>query len=130
MIGLDTNVLVRFIMQDDPVQSEQAGRVMAGLTAARPGYVSSVTMVELWWVLGRSYGRTQSERCDLFDALVDSHDLLMGDASSVRAALVQARRGADFADGLITTLSQAAGCVETLTFDRNAVRRAGMTLVR
>jgi predicted nucleic-acid-binding protein len=129
VIGLDTNVLVRFIMRDEPVQTAAAAALLASLTAARPGYISSTALVELWWVLGRSYGRSRSERCELFGELLDTDELVIGDPACAEAALAAARAGADFADGLIVALGSRAGCDRTMTFDRVAARRAGMKLI-
>ncbi|MDR1442195.1 MAG: type II toxin-antitoxin system VapC family toxin [Bifidobacteriaceae bacterium] len=129
MIGLDTNVLVRFIMEDDPAQTAWARQVINQLTPASPAYVSTVTLVELWWVLGRSYGRSHDERCSLFGVIADSDELVIGDANSVGLALEAARKGADFADALICALGRKAGCKQILTFDAAAALRAGMTLV-
>ena len=55
MIGLDSNVIVRYIAQDDPVQSRKATRLIESLTADEPGYVSLVSVVELAWVLTGCY---------------------------------------------------------------------------
>ncbi|MGA1464036.1 MAG: PIN domain-containing protein, partial [Steroidobacteraceae bacterium] len=51
MIGLDTNVLVRYIMQDDPKQSPKASTLIESLSADHPGFISLVSVVELYWVL-------------------------------------------------------------------------------
>ena len=51
MIGLDTNVLVRYIMQDDPEQSPKATELIESLTGENPGYITMVSVIELYWVL-------------------------------------------------------------------------------
>jgi predicted nucleic-acid-binding protein len=61
MIGLDTNVLVRYIMQDDPKQSPKATRLMASLDSGNPGYIALVRIVELYWVLSCSYGLSRGQ---------------------------------------------------------------------
>ena len=64
MIGLDTNVLVRYIMQDDPKQAALANKLIEGLTAATPGYVSLVAIVELVWVLESAFHLTRRTQTD------------------------------------------------------------------
>lgn len=56
MIGLDTNVLVRYIMQDDTKQSAKATQLIESLTSDEPGFIAMVSVVELYWVLTSSYG--------------------------------------------------------------------------
>ncbi|MDR1431240.1 MAG: type II toxin-antitoxin system VapC family toxin [Propionibacteriaceae bacterium] len=129
MIGLDTNVLVRYIVRDDPTQAAAADQLVASLTAAEPGFVSPTALVELWWVLARSYKRSQAERCALFEALLDTDELTIGDRASAREALDAANKGADFADALLVAQGRTAGCVMTATFDKAAASRAGMTLI-
>jgi predicted nucleic-acid-binding protein len=129
MMGLDTNVLVRYIVRDDPAQTPQADAVIRRLSAARPGFVSLVVLVELWWVLGRSFGRSGSERCALFAVLLDTDELMIESIDCARQALTKAEMGADFADALVTALATQAGCLITVTFDRRAAQRAGMRLV-
>jgi predicted nucleic-acid-binding protein len=129
MIGLDTNVLVRSIMRDDPVQTPQADAVMRCLSAAEPGFVSSVVLVELWWVLGRSFGRSNAQRRGLFAALLDTDELAIEASACARLALAKAQSGADFADALVAALASQAGCTVTVTFDQGAAQRAGMQFV-
>jgi predicted nucleic-acid-binding protein len=62
MIGLDTNVVVRYLVQDDPDQSAVASELIDNLTETDPGYVSLVTVVEIYWVLRRAY-KVGSGRC-------------------------------------------------------------------
>jgi len=125
VIGLDTNVLVRYIMRDDPTQTEVADAVMAQLTAREPGFVSPIVLAELWWVLGSSYHRTSSERCDLFAELLDADELRIANHPAARQGLARAREGADFADAFIAAMNVEFGCA-TATFDRAAVQLAGM----
>jgi len=130
MIGLDTNVLVRYLMRDDPIQTPLADRVVSALTARRPGYLSIVVLVELWWVLGRSYGKPAPERRALYEELLQTDELLIEDAPIVRVALSEVSDGADFADAIICHNAFHAGCKSMVTFDEKAASRAGMTLLR
>jgi predicted nucleic-acid-binding protein len=130
MIGLDTNVLVRYIVQDDPKQSPRATRLIESLTAESPGYVTLVSIVELVWVLSGCYGSTRGEICEVLETLLRSRELVVADADIVWKALRLYREGkADFADNLIERLSNAAGCIHTATFDRTAAGVCGMRLV-
>jgi predicted nucleic-acid-binding protein len=129
VIGLDTNVLVRFLVRDDPEQYQRAEAVFSALTAADQGYLSVVVLVETHWVLTRSYGFAASQALRALALLLDAVELVVQEAPAVRAALRAADRGADFADALISELASSAGCEATLTFDRRAARHAGMRML-
>lgn len=122
MIGLDTNVLVRYLIKDEPIQAAAAAAVINSFTEKQPGYLSLVTVVELYWVLTRAYGLT-TERCaDLMVGLLNSSELSVDHDSTVRQAVAKSRKGCDFADAIIAELGREAGCEYTLTFDRSAAR--------
>ncbi|MGL5909463.1 MAG: PIN domain-containing protein, partial [Phycicoccus sp.] len=129
VIGLDTNVVVRYLVQDDPDQSAAASALVDGLTATEPGYLSLVTVVETYWVLRRAY-RVSAERCvDLLENLLDARELRVDRADVVRAVIPASRRGLDLADAVIAELGRAAGCTHTVTFDRRAARDGTMRLL-
>ena len=131
MIGLDTNVLVRYIMEDDAKQSPKATKFMESLTAEAPGFVSLISMVELGWVLSFSYGLTRDQLAQALDALLRTKEIVIDRADVVLKALRSFKAGsADFADCLIERTGAAAGCVGTVTFDVGAAKTAGMTLIR
>lgn len=130
MIGLDTNVLVRYIAQDDSTQSPKATRLVESLTAETPGFVSVVAVVELVWVLCGSYGSTKSEICDVLETLLRTKELVVDQTDLIWKALRMFKDGkADFADCLIERASNEAGCSYTATFDRNASKTCGMHLI-
>ena len=130
MIGLDTNVLVRYVMQDDPRQSLRATRLIEALSADEPGFVPLVALVELVWVLSGSYGLDRKQIATVVETLLRSKELVVDRADLVSQALKGYRAaGADFADALIERIAAAAGCSTTLTFDAGAVKAAAMTLV-
>lgn len=122
MIGLDTNVLVRFLVQDNEVESRLAARALTGLTPDSPGFVTQVTLVELHWVLFRSYGYSRETCLDIMQQLVASPSLEFDDAEGVVRALTLAQDGADFADALIEAAMELFGVTHTVTFDRRAAR--------
>jgi predicted nucleic-acid-binding protein len=124
VIGLDTNVVVRYLVQDDPDQSASA--LIEGLTETDPGYLSLVTVVELYWVLRRAY-KVEASRCaELLEGLLDARELRVDQDAVVRAAITASRSGFDFADVVIAGLGRAAGCDSTVTFDHRAARNGVM----
>jgi len=129
MIGLDTNVIVRYVMRDDPIQTSLADECISTLTPRNPGYVSLIVLVELWWVFGRAYQRTVKERLALFQELLRVDELRVENSPTVIQALSAVERGADFADFLIQALASQARCSHTVTFDIAAAHQAGMRLL-
>jgi predicted nucleic-acid-binding protein len=130
VIGLDTNVLVRYMMQDDPRQSARATRLIDSLSAEEPGFVPLVAVVELVWVLSGSYGLARAQVATALEALLRSKELLIDRAALVSQAVSRyAISGADFADALIERIAAAKGCAATMTFDAGAVKASAMTLV-
>ena len=131
MIGLDTNVLVRYIMQDDPKQSAKATALVESLDDAGGGYVTLVSMVELVWVLGSSYELTRVQVALALDGILRTKQFTVERADQVLRALRVFKVGrADFADCLIERTAASVGCGKTVTFDINASKHAGMTLVQ
>ncbi len=130
MTGLDTNVLVRYVMQDDARQSARATRLIESLSAEEPGFVALVAVLELAWVLAGSYGLGRAQVAAVLESLLRSKELVVDRADLVAQALSRFRdAGADFADALLERIAAAAGCPVTMTFDAGAAKAAGMTLV-
>ena len=130
MTGLDANVLIRFVTQDDPVQSPKADAIMNSLTAQEPGWISLTALAELIWVMSQKF-RASRQRIDtLVEGLLAREEIVLEQSDLVRKAINQYRVGsADFSDYLIALAAQDARCKGTLTFDHKAARTAGMTLV-
>lgn len=120
MIGLDTNVIVRHLVQDDVEQGASATRAIAQLRPEDPGFLTVVVLVEIYWVLTRGYKFSAAAVTHALSALVDSPDIVVQDEPSVRAALGLARAGSDFADGLISSACKSRGCTRVLSFDGKA----------
>lgn len=131
MIGLDTNVLVRYIMQDDAKQSPKATKIIEALdSVGNSGYVTLVSIVELVWVLGISYDLTRAQVAQALDGLIRAKQLKIESADQVIRALRVFKKGkSDFADCMIERSANNAGCEKTITFDVNASKHAGMTLI-
>lgn len=130
MIGLDTNVLVRYITQDDAAQAKKATKLIESLTPAEPGYVPLVVVVELFWVLSRAYELSRGQIVEAFNALIRSKQLVVEQKDQVvRALRVYGTSSADFPDCLIERTAHAAGCARVTTFDIGASKQAGMVLI-
>jgi predicted nucleic-acid-binding protein len=131
MIGLDTNVLIRYLTQDDPAQSAKAREILERrLTAKNPGFVSVVAMVETVWVLDRAYGLTAQEIATAVERLLQVEVLAIENEQEVFTAMVALKQGwGSFADALIAELGTRVGCRCTLTFDQKAVRLPAFELV-
>jgi predicted nucleic-acid-binding protein len=122
MIGLDTNVIVRFLTQDDPVQSPIATRLFSQLSRDEPGFISAVVLAEVTWVLSRAYQASRHDVARAVEGLLRSAELTVENAAAAYRALgaFQASQQAEFADALIAQTAALAGAVETVTFDRRA----------
>ena len=134
MIGLDTNVLVRYLAQDDARQAALASRLIeTGLSAAHPGFISLVVLAELCWVLHRLYSATMDELTAMLDDLLSTPQFHLERRDVVQAAIRRFKAGtnrkAGVVDALIAQIAESEGCIQTLTFDKAAVRAAGMTLL-
>ncbi|MHB8317811.1 MAG: PIN domain-containing protein [Acidimicrobiales bacterium] len=129
MIGLDANVLVRYITQDDPEQSRHATALIETLDEQAPGFVSVIALAELSWVLARAYKVTSVDIATVIRKLLEAKELVVQDADGVRRALAFATTGAEFSDALISELGTLAGCSHTVTFDRRALKLPGTRAV-
>lgn len=132
MIGLDTNIIVRYLAQDDKAQSPIATRLMERLAADDPGYVCSVVLAEISWVLSRAYKTPRDEIADAIEGLLRSAELVIENAEAAYRALrrYRASRSVDYADALIAEAAALAGARETVTFDKHAAADGGMRLLR
>ena len=127
MIGLDTNVLVRYIAQDDKAQSSRATALIEKeCSVSMPGYVGLVVLAEVVWVSESRYDATRKEVADIVRRILSIRQLVVQDAEVAWKALrLFETSKADFADCLIDRTAFTAGCARTMTFDK----RAGMTLL-
>lgn len=124
MIGLDTNVLVRYLTQDDPVQSRKATNLIERkLNEENPGFINVVALVEAAWVLDSAYGFAVSEIALAIERMLQTPTLVVDHEQEVFSAMSALKEGrASFADALIAALDADAGCMATATFDRQAGR--------
>ena len=130
MIGLDTNILIRYLTQDDPIQSPKAREIIERrLTEEKPGFVSIVAMLETVWVLERGYGLTTHEIVAAVERMLQTDVLVVENEQEVFTAMIGLKDGqGSFADAVIAARGARMGCSCTLTFDRKALRLAGFKL--
>ena len=131
MIGLDTNVIVRYVVQDDPRQAAAATRLMERtLSADNPGFISIVTICEIGWVLAECYAADRARIAAVVQALLETRQIVVESAELVWKAL-RAWRGsaADLSDALIGAIAAANGARTTVTFDKAAAKLPGFELL-
>ena len=131
MIALDTNVLVRYIAQDDVRQSAAASRLIErSLGAANRGFISLVALLETVWVMESVYGADAANVAAILTDLLDTASLEVQDASVVADAVERyADGGVDLHDCLIVSLA-AQRKARVMTFDAKAAKRLGMDLIK
>ena len=130
MIGLDANVLIRYFVKDDPIQTPSAIKLIYSLSPSHQGWVGLVALAELIWVLNRVYKLKKAEIGAILAKLLASKELVVEQKEMADVALQHyLAGGADFPDCLIAVSAKAAGCTRTVTFDRRAARDAGMELL-
>ena len=130
MTGLDTNVLLRFFLQDDPLQSPKADRIIGSLTMKEPGWVGAAVLLELVWVMSSQNRIGRTGIAAILRQLLTRDEIVIEQADVVQSALQLYRKGnTEFSDCLIAISAKAAGCSRTVTFDRKAARDAGMQLI-
>jgi predicted nucleic-acid-binding protein len=132
VLGLDTNVVVRYLAQDDPRQSAAATRVFEKvLDPDNPGFVSSIVLCELAWVLAECYGADRARIRAAVEGLLTAKQIVVEAPDVVRRALRAWSEGtADFADAMIGEIAARNDAAKTLTFDRAAAKLPGFELLQ
>ncbi|MEI6483661.1 MAG: type II toxin-antitoxin system VapC family toxin [Betaproteobacteria bacterium] len=131
MLGIDTNVLVRFLLRDDEAQFQKANKlIQREVTAGRGVLVSQLVLLETEWVLRSRYGFSKIQLLEVIASLLDTRDIQLEDEQSVEEAIYQWKEAnADFADCLIAARHRRLGCSATATFDARAVKLTGFVAV-
>jgi predicted nucleic-acid-binding protein len=131
MIGIDTNVLVRVIVADDPGQAAVARDVIRDrCTPDDPGFVSNIVLAELAWILAQSYGYSRIDIAVAIERIMETVQLQVESPTDVASALADYRAGpAGFSDCLIGHINHTAECSHTVTFDRKAAKLPGFKLL-
>jgi predicted nucleic-acid-binding protein len=132
MIGLDTNVLIRYIVRDDPRQTKAATRLIEmRCTPDDPGLVASIVMCEIVWVLDRAYGYDRATISAVLRRLLTVEELRVQESDLAWSALNLYEDGkADFADYLIGLTNQIQDAVTTFTMDEEAAQSSLFDLLR
>lgn len=132
MIGVDSNLLLRLFVDDDPGQHRRAVAFFAARSAEEPVYVNVLVLAELVWLLSRRFSYPSARVLDLIVAMLTNAGFVLEHAELVSSAVEESRaHHAGFADSLIQLLNLAAGCSATMTFDRRASDRLpGMNLLK
>ena len=127
MLGLDTNVLVRFLVRDHEAQFERARRLIKREVGAQERVlISLMVLLETEWVLRSRYGLQKTHIIDAISGLLDAKELELEDEPAVEEALYLWKDSTtDFADCLIGAHHRRLGCRATATFDARAVKLAG-----
>lgn len=122
MIALDTNVLVRYLVRDEPRQTAAATRLLeSSCTAGSPGVVTLIVLCELVWVLDRGYGYRRGDIAAVLRRLLSAEDLQAERSELAWQALNLFEEGrADFADYLVGLCGREEKAEVTWTFDRRA----------
>lgn len=131
MIGIDTNVLVRFLVKDDAQQAAAAKALFDARSArGEPIRIGLVVLAETAWVLRSRYGVGRNELSRVLDELIEDPLIDLQDEAAVSVASREFGESVlEFADLLIAAVNDLHGCSTTMTFDRRATRRRGMTLL-
>ena len=130
MIALDTNVIVRYLVGDDVEQAAAARALLDGLTPGNPGFICREVVIEVAWVLERSYRVPRSRVAEALMDLTASGSLVVEDSDDVAAAAHRYRQGgAGFSDLMILAAAERKGAVPLHTFDRRLARLEGAVLV-
>ncbi len=129
LICLDTNILLRVFLNDDPAQSSIARQFLSSLKRERPGFITFVTLAEIYWVLSARKGVTKAMCLETLRRLASTPVFEFEDGEGFVQALSLAEAGADFSDALIHVTAQQFIATETITFDRKAARQLGWRLL-
>lgn len=122
MLGIDTNVLVRFLVRDDEAQFEKARKLIKReIAAGRRVFVNQLVLMESEWVLRSRYVVPKNQIIEAISGLLDAADIQFEDEPSIEEALFMWKEtAAEFADCLIGAKNRRLGCRATVSFDVKA----------
>jgi predicted nucleic-acid-binding protein len=130
MIGIDTNVLVRYLVQDDEQQASAANKILDRISDINPAFINNIVMCETVWVLSRAYKYEKTLIIKVIEQILSTSGIEFENAEGVRKALRHYTNGnADFSDYLIAEINKENGANTTYTFDRKAAGNSLFTLV-
>ena len=126
MTGIDTNVLVRYLVQDNPEQATKATRFITGECSSNdPALINRIVLYELVWVLETAYGYPREKVALALEKILRTTQFAIEDHNEAWSSFREYEDGADFADAFIAAVNCRLGCERTVTFDRKASRRSG-----
>lgn len=129
MIALDTNILVRAVVADEPHQATIARAIFAKLDEGAPALVCREVMVEFVWVLERAYRLTRAEIADAVTVLLEARGVVVEAADRVGLTASRYRSGGPgFSDQMSRLVAEAEGCSALMTFDRKLAAQDGVML--
>ena len=131
MIALDTNVLIRYLVQADPAQAKLANKfIEANCTDESPCFIGLIVLCELAWVLERNYGQDRAQIAHIIEQLLQVGQLDVMQPDIVWRALSDYKASnADFPDHLLARVNKANGCEVTVTFDKKVTKQPGFELL-
>ena len=130
MTGIDTNVLVRYLVKDDVEQGRKATQFIAKQCSAEdPGLINRIVLCELVWVLEIAYEYPRPSVAVALENILRTAEFIVEDHQEAWLAFREYQGGADFADAFISAVNQRLGCGVTVTFDRKAGRRPGFKVL-
>lgn len=130
MTGIDTNILVRFYIQENPKQHDKVIRLFGKASTHNMLHINHVVLIEWFWVLTRVYNVTKQDIIKELEFLLTSREIVLQDSTEVRKSLDFFKSGnIDFADCLIALLNKKENCDTTYTFDKQASRLSSFTLL-
>ncbi len=124
MIGLDTNVLVRYFTQDDEVQAELSKKLIRRYSGKNGSlFINNLVMCELIWVLERGYKYSKKQISNAVKLMLSAKEFAYENLDHIWLALHEyEKNGVDFSDALIGEINKSKGCQATYTFDQRAVK--------
>jgi len=128
MIGIDTNILLRYITRDQPNLTKRAAFVLEEQCSIdNPGFVSILCLSELYWVLKSAYQYSNEDISIVIQTLLNARELIFENEESVWHGLEQMKSGFGFADALIGHIATTNGCETTMTLDKKAAKMSNFT---
>lgn len=129
-IGIDTNILVRYIIQDDDEQSKIATQFLENLSLEYQGFINTIVIIELIWVLSRTYKQSKETIALILEELFSMPVFVFDNLPLLLKTLaIYQQSKADFSDIFIEQFNQYSLCQNTVTFDVKASKKAGMILL-
>ncbi len=124
MINLDTNILLRYIVEDDSGQLSRAAKIIESCTEEEPGFIVNGMLFEFLWALESAYGFSRQEIAEVINVILTAPELMVEHKESVWSALKAYRSSSkvDFTDALIGRVGAKYGCTTTITFDKTAAK--------